>query len=336
MVKLTIEKIINLVGNLRDKEESSQRFRDFISGSDILREDLEVWITECLSSSGTNYSRAFQDLVNQIGTLLGFEVKFGIYQGIQGENNYDGLWISDKEKVKIIIESKKSGAYQLDPKQIKKYLDQIEEDDYSSYGLLVIGETDPSPAVSTIKGSEIKFNTRIIPIISLLKLLRIKEENNLKHEEIVNFLIPLDTMNIGELIELIENIIVKRVEDVVENVSEEEYIETKELWTEEKLEKFLKGLESKKQIGFMKALAKKPERARRLGIVKEEITALGENFESFTMAGVLSCLTRRKDRYGENLERLWISKYDQEKNERYYVLKESYREKVKEIFRDQD
>ena len=51
----------------------------------------------------------------------------------------------------------------------------------------------------------------------------------------------------------------------------------------------------------------------------------GEELPPFSMEGILSCLTRRAKHYGKK-EDFWESIWDEENYERFYRLKERYRE----------
>jgi hypothetical protein len=220
MVEITIEKLIELTGDLKDNQPSAQKFRSFISSSDVSRTDLKTWMNECLEKTGSNFNRALQDIVNCIGERLGFQVEYGLYVGRGEAIGYDGKWSSPDAKIQLVIDTKKSGAYRIDPGQIGGYIQQLrttgEMEDI--YGLFVVGEEQPSTVVNTIRGSQYRNSIRVVPLKSLVNLLRIKEEAQLSHTQIVKLLVPIDTINIGEIIELIE--------DIVETRLKEEAIET--------------------------------------------------------------------------------------------------------------
>ena len=221
MVEITIEKLLELTGDLKDNQPSAQKFRNFVSSSDASRTDLKAWVKECLEKTGSNFNRALQDIVNCIGERLGFQVEYGLYVGREEAIGYDGKWSSPDSKIQLIVDSKKSGAYRIDPGQIGGYIQQLrtapgEMEDI--YGLFVVGEEQPNTVVNTIRGSQYRNSIRVVPLKSLINLLRIKEEAQLRHTQIVKLLVPIDTINIGEIIELIE--------DIVETRLKEEAVET--------------------------------------------------------------------------------------------------------------
>jgi len=87
-MSMTLTAVLNLVGKLDDSPGSDtprERFRGFLKNNITEVGILRDYIEECLRNTGDQYNRAFQDLVNHLGTLMGFEVEFGRYQGTPGE-----------------------------------------------------------------------------------------------------------------------------------------------------------------------------------------------------------------------------------------------------------
>jgi len=223
MVEITIEKLISLTGDLKDHSPSSEKLRSFISSPDVSRSDLKAWVSECLEKTGQSFHRALQDIVNCIGERLGFDVEYGLYAGRVGAIGYDGKWVSKDANIQLIVETKKTGAYQINPDQVGRYIEELKKkiekgDSLETYGLFVIGEEEPTTLINTIRGSAYRNSVRVVPVKSFLNLLRMKEEVPLTHSQIVKLLVPIDTINIGEIIETIE--------DIVETRLREEKIET--------------------------------------------------------------------------------------------------------------
>jgi len=85
------------LGKLDDspgEDNPRERFRSFLKKDIKEVGQIRDYIYECLRNSGPQYNRALQDLVNHLGTFLGFEVTFGRYQGVHGEIGFDGHWKS--------------------------------------------------------------------------------------------------------------------------------------------------------------------------------------------------------------------------------------------------
>ena len=215
MVELTLELLIDIAGEYRDGSTSAKRFRSILQDEQTTQEEVEQFLNEALNGTETYHNRAFQDIVNNIGQRLGFTVEYGPFQGTSRNIGNDGLWKSTaaegNDEVYLVAESKKSTAYQIDPNQVGGYMDEIVSergiDPGAVYGLYVIGTEDTDTVVNTIRGSQYRDRVRCIPASQLLTLLAIQEKSGLQHEQILNLLLPLDTVNVGSLVQLVEDVI---------------------------------------------------------------------------------------------------------------------------------
>jgi hypothetical protein len=82
----TLQEVLDLVGTLDDtpgENSSRERFRNYLARSTQTIGAVRDYIETCLRTSGPQYHRALQDLVNHTARLIGFEVDFGRYQGVQ-------------------------------------------------------------------------------------------------------------------------------------------------------------------------------------------------------------------------------------------------------------
>ena len=224
MGNITIKDILSLTSDLKDMEESQERFRNFIKRKSSL-EDLKRWIKECLEETGNSYNRAFQDLVNLIGMKLGFDVRFGLYQGRKNEIGCDGVWKFPNDNIEIVVEVKKSTAFNIDPNQIIAYIDELKQQSpqKSYHGIFVIGEEKIDTIINTIRGSNYRQNIRVVPIQSLITLLELKYNASIKDDKLMKLIVPLDTINLGEIIDLINDIVETRIrEEKIQNPDEKE------------------------------------------------------------------------------------------------------------------
>ncbi len=122
-----------------------------------------------------------QDIVNEIGSRLGYRVTSGQYQGKRNnENGFDVLWRCPDGSC-IIMESKTSDAYTLDLDAIVGYREELIETKTigrkNSSILIVLGRADRGTFPSLIKGSNYAQNIRIISIEALVGLLKIYDSN---------------------------------------------------------------------------------------------------------------------------------------------------------------
>jgi len=73
-LKALLVEILDLVGNLDDsvgENTPRDRFREYIQKNVLDVGKLRDYIQECLRKSETQYNRALQDLVNQVGNSFG-------------------------------------------------------------------------------------------------------------------------------------------------------------------------------------------------------------------------------------------------------------------------
>lgn len=213
MVELTIERIAGLAGEWTDGSRASEQFRDIIQNEQTTTDEIEAFLTEALENTGSHHNHAYQDIVNNIGERLGFTVEYGIYQGKSSEIGYDGRWISTVEDTEthLVVESKKSTAYKIDPSQAGDYMDEISDEEgidrQQVYGLYVVGDDDLDTVAQTILGSPYRDRMRVISAQRLLDLLTIQEESGLRHEQVVDVLLPINTADVGQLVGMIQDVI---------------------------------------------------------------------------------------------------------------------------------
>ena len=96
-------------GQLRDGNAGSAEFRDFLSHvpSNLLRWYADQCLQEGFSGSGF----ALQDIINEVGGRLGFQVSHGRYRGSPGQIGHDGLWLSRKPPHPLLPGSASSNAH---------------------------------------------------------------------------------------------------------------------------------------------------------------------------------------------------------------------------------
>ena len=112
---VTLKQILDLVGKLDDSpgdDTPRERFRRFLKENVKEVGQVRDYVEECIRTSGNQYNRALQDLVNYIGHFLGFEVTFGRYQGVPGQIGFDGHWKSPTG-FHIVVEVKTTEVYAI-------------------------------------------------------------------------------------------------------------------------------------------------------------------------------------------------------------------------------
>jgi hypothetical protein len=219
------------IGKLDDSLGSDtprDRFRALLKSKLTEPGQVRDHVQQCLRGSGDQYSRALQDLVNHIGELLGFEVEFGRYHGVQGQIGFDGLWKS-KSGFHIIVEVKTTEAYAVKTATLVGYIDALISDkripDWgNALGLYVIGRPDPEARhlETAIIGEKNIGRLRIISIESLVSLAEMMSVYDVRHEDILAILRP-STPLVDPVVSIITGVVAQRPQSIeVERISSQE------------------------------------------------------------------------------------------------------------------
>jgi hypothetical protein len=219
MVELTLDRLVSLAGDWTDDSRASEQFRQIIDDEQTTTDEIETYLHEAIQGSEQHHNRALQDLVNNIGRRLGFQVEYGVYQGVSETIGFDGLWTSTatEEETHLVVETKKSTAFSIDPGQAGQYMDELVQQEgvhrSQVYGLYVIGDGDVETVAQTVFGSQYRDRMRVITAQRLLDLLEIQEDSGLRHDQVVDVLLPINAVDVGQLVGLIQDVIEFREED---------------------------------------------------------------------------------------------------------------------------
>jgi len=200
-MNMNLAQIRALVGHLDDSpgaETARERFRIFLKDNAKDVGQLRDYIQECLTTSGTQYNRALQDLANLVGEFLGFVVEFGRYQGVQGQLGFDGLWSSPgSDTFHIVAEIKTTDAYAIKTATLTGYVDGLISDKKipswdNALGLYVVGRPDAElkQLENAVIAEKRTHQIRVISIESLLSLAELKSKYDLSHQDILQILRP--------------------------------------------------------------------------------------------------------------------------------------------------
>lgn len=193
-------------GKLRDTNETSTEFRQLLDL--IPSQFLKKFSDNCLSDKFDDSGLALQDIINQIGSRLGFKVQYGLYRGKQNDIGFDGIWNS-KDGHSIVLEVKTTDAYRINLDTIAEYrmklVEQNRIDKIQSSILIVVGRQDTGDLEAQIRGSKHAWDIRLLSTDSLIKLLSLKETlNDTKTFQQINELLkPREYTRIDKLIDLI-------------------------------------------------------------------------------------------------------------------------------------
>lgn len=178
--EMTIEQIVSAAGdgNLRDASVCSDELRTYLT--EVPNRALGAYVEYCLSTAFKPGGMVLQDLVNEIGRRLDYEVANGRYQGTPAHIGYDGLWKSP-EGNHLVVEVKTTDAYRISLDTIASYRQKLiiaSDLGAASSILIVVGRQDTGELEAQIRGSRHAWDIRLISAEALLKLLQVKENSN--------------------------------------------------------------------------------------------------------------------------------------------------------------
>lgn len=224
-------------GHLGDNNAASAEFREFLRNVPI--EHVRRYSEECLVGKFDGSGFALQDVVNEVGTRLGFAVSPGRYRGTQGHIGFDGLWQSPEGR-RIVIEVKTTDAYRIDLNTVAGYRRALIkekgwlEEDVSI--LIVVGRQDTGDLEAQIRGSKHAWDIRLISVDSLLRLLDIKVELEDPQSElrVREILWPHEYTRVDGIIDLVFSTAEEVKQDSESDVEEPEVSPGKDSETEPK------------------------------------------------------------------------------------------------------
>lgn len=204
----SLSQILSFAGNgkLRDNNATSKEFRELLAQvpSDLLQQ----FTNNCLSDKFEDSGVALQDIMNQIGSRLEFDVELGLYKGKKNTIGFDGIWRT-KDGFSLIVEVKTTDVYRISLDKIVQYRKRLIEekrvDKTNSSVLIIVGREDTGELEAQIRGSRHAWDIRVISSDSLLKLLSVKETLNDPKiiQQINEILKPKEYTRLDKLIELI-------------------------------------------------------------------------------------------------------------------------------------
>jgi len=192
-------------GKLKDENDTSQEFREYLHS--IPNERLIAHARECLQESFQDSGLALQDVVNEMGFRLGFEIQSGVYRGRVNGIGFDGIWRGE-DNHHLVVEVKTTDAYRINLDTLSEYrralidADRIPND--ASSILIIVGRQDTGDLEAQIRGSRHAWDIRLISTDSLASLLALREKLNDPRtlHQIGEILKPTEYTRVDRLIDL--------------------------------------------------------------------------------------------------------------------------------------
>lgn len=203
-----VHQIIAFAGEskLRDGSITSSDFREFLShvSSDLLCHYAE----NCLNNSFNDSGLALQDIINQVGKRLGFNVEDGRYRGNKNSIGNDGLWLFPSGHY-VVVEVKTTDTYRIDSNILAEYRKKLvtsqKISEEKSSILIVVGREDTGDLEAQIRGSRHAWDVRLISVDSLLRLMRLKEKVDDPQiiQRICDILIPKEFTRLDNIVDIV-------------------------------------------------------------------------------------------------------------------------------------
>jgi hypothetical protein len=207
VLKLTVEQVVSNAGDgtLRDSAPCSEEFRQFLSVAPVER--LFDYARHCLEHPFNKSGLVLQDIVNEFGRRLDFEVENGLYQGKRNAIGFDGIWRA-KGEPDLIVEVKTTDYVTIPLERLAEYREKLLVDRRvakNASTLIVVGREDTGALEAQIRGSRYAWDMRLISVEGLTKLLQIKEKSDDRStlNQIRQLLQPFEYTKIDKIINVI-------------------------------------------------------------------------------------------------------------------------------------
>lgn len=161
-------------GDLKDNSLCSAELREYFTKAKTSK--LAGYIEQCLIQSLVKGGYVLQDLVNELGRRLDYDVENGRYAGTTSHIGFDGLW-SVPDRPSIIIEVKTTDAYRISLDTLVSYREKLVSHGKCTSNasiLIVVGRQDTGELEAQIRGSRHAWDIRLISAEALLRLVEVK------------------------------------------------------------------------------------------------------------------------------------------------------------------
>jgi len=220
VLQFNIEQVVATAGDgkLKDFSVCSQELHTYLTQvpSDRLGEYAEHCLTDSFNKSGL----VLQDVVNELGRRLDYQVENGRYQGVVGGIGYDGIW-SSPESSDIVVEVKTTDAYRISLDTISAYRNKLTASGKlqgTASILIIVGRGETGELEAQVRGSRHAWDMRLISVDALVKLVELKEatEAGVTGAKIRSILVPMEFTRLDTLVDVLFTA-AKDVETTVES-----------------------------------------------------------------------------------------------------------------------
>ena len=203
----TIDQLVSFFGDgkLRDHSECSSQLRAFLVNQTSTK--LAEFAQHCLDTKFEKSGQVLQDIVNEIGSRLGFDVSSGLYAGTTKAIGFDGLWNDGSNW--LVVEVKTTDAYRINLDTPAGYAKKLQAEKGLSaahmFTLIVVGRQDTGDLEAQVRGSKHAWTVRLVSVDALIKLMYVREEldDEHLHAKIKKVLLPFEYTRVDEIVDLV-------------------------------------------------------------------------------------------------------------------------------------
>lgn len=193
-------------GRLTDGGSTADELRQLLAAVPIER--LSIWKDQALTDRYDGFGFVLQDLVNEVGRRLGFQVEFGRYRGRIGDDGVDGVWTA-RDGHTVLVETKTSTSHRIEVMKLARWRRHLAEerdlDDEHVSSLLVVAEEETEELEAQVRGSRSAWELRLLGVDALFKLLSIREslDDDTIERQIQAVLVPQEFTRLDKIIDLV-------------------------------------------------------------------------------------------------------------------------------------
>jgi len=191
-------------GKLKNHSKCSVEFQQHLSQQNESK--LFEYANYCLDNGFEKSGLVLQDIINECGRRIGYNVQNGLYTGNKTDIGFDGIWQNGNEW--MIVEVKTTDAYRINLDTIMEYSNKLHKtvtSDIKLSTLIVAGRKDTGDLEAQIRGSKHAWSIRLVSVDALMKLVflnneLVDEDFNYKVNKILR---PFEYTRVDEIINLI-------------------------------------------------------------------------------------------------------------------------------------